>query len=538
MYLWLQHWPIDRRRLSRRKDSGAPAEEVPFATVADAGGRRLLAAVNPAAAAAGLAPGMPLADALSFFPGLATDPAEPAKDAAALRRLAEWCGRYSPWTAPDGTDGVKIEITGSAHLWGGEAALAADLTTRLDRQHIAGRIAIADTLGAAWGMAHFAEAGKSTVILPPGDCRNALDPLPVEALRLYPATAQGLRRVGLKRVGDLSAMPRDALAHRFGETVMRQLDQALGDLPEPLSPLGKAPTRRVRLSFAEPISDPADLLRATERLVEDLVPRLAQEETGARRLDLGFYRVDGRVERIHLGTARPSRDPRHLTALFKERLDTIDPGLGIEDVILAAFAVEPLPAEQIGFPGHPTGSETSGIALLLDRLGNRLGLSAVSRLEPCESHIPERASVYVPISVAPAKAGAQRQPAPRSGSLDPSPDGRPLRAVPGIRGDDETRPPRPIRLFEPPEPVEAFWLLPDDPPFRFAWRRRRHRVTRADGPERIADEWWRPEGSGAVDAIRDYYRVEDEEGRRFWLFRAGLHGYDLPPRWFVHGVFS
>jgi protein ImuB len=533
MYLWLPHWPIDRRRLSRRENSGAPAEAVPFVTVADAGGRRLLAAVNSAAAVAGLAPGMPLADALSFLPGLATAAAEPREDTAALRQLAEWCGRYSPWTALDGTDGVKIEITGSAHLWGGEAALAADLTTRLDRRHIAVRIAIADTLGAVWATARYAD-GKSPVILPPGDCRAVLAALPVEALRLDPASAQGLRRVGLKRVGDLVAMPRDALTSRFGESVTRRLDQAQGDLPEPLSPLGETPTRRVRLSFAEPIADPADLLRATERLVEDLVPRLAQEGTGARRLDLVFYRVDGRVEWIRLGTARPSRDPSHLTALFRERIDTVDPGLGIEDVILAAFAVEPLPPEQISLPGHPAGIEASGIAPLLDRLGNKLGLTALSRLDPRESHIPERASVRVPIgktplasSVAPAKAGAQGQPAPWPGSLDPR-----------IRGNDETRPPRPIRLFDPPEPVEAFWLLPDDPPFRFAWRRRRHRVARADGPERIADEWWRPEGSGAMDAIRDYYRIEDEEGRRFWLFRSGLHGHAHPPRWFVHGVFS
>ena len=509
MYLWLQHWPIDRRRLSRRNNSGAPAEAVPFATVSDAAGQRFLAAVNPAAVAAGLAPGMPLVDALSFFPGLATASAEPAQDAVALRQLAEWCSRYSPWTAPDGADGVRIEITGSAHLWGGEEALAADLMARFDRRHLATRIAIADTLGAAWAMARFAEAGRNPVILPPGDCRAALAPLPVEALRLDPGTTQGLRRVGLKRVGDLSAMPRDALTSRFGEMVVLRLDQAQGDLQEPLSPLGEAPTRRVRLSFAEPIADPADLLRATERLVEDLIPRLAREGSGARRLDLAFYRTDGRVERIRLGTARPSRDPCHLTALFKERLDTVDPGLGVEDMILAAFAVEPLPPEQIGLAGHAPANKTSGIAPLLDRLGNRLGLDAVSRFEPRSSHIPERASVRVPV-------GSPRFPVARA------PD----------------KPPRPIRLFEPPEPVEAFWLLPDDPPFRFIWRRRRHRVTQADGPERIADEWWRPEGSGAVDAVRDYYRVEDEEGRRFWLFRAGLHGHDRPPRWFVHGVFS
>jgi protein ImuB len=241
----------------------------------------------------------------------------------------------------------------------------------------------------------------------------------------------------------------------------------------------------------------------------DLVQRLAQEGMGARRLDLAFHRVDGRVERLRLGTARPSRDPRHLTALFKERLDTVDPGLGIEDMILAAFAVESLPAEQIGFPHHTPSNETGSIAPLLDRLGNRLGLAAVSRLEPRESHIPERACVRVPM-------------------------GRPRSAVARV----PNKPPRPIRLFEPPETVEAFWLLPDDPPFRFIRRRRRHRVTCADGPERIADEWWQANGSGDADAVRDYYRIEDEEGRRFWLFRAGFHSGDHTPSWFIHGVFS
>jgi protein ImuB len=462
---------------------------------------------------------MPLADALSFLPGLVCAAAEPAEDAAALKKLAEWCGRYSPWTAPDGTDGVRIEITGSAHLWGGETALTADLKTRLDLRDIAGHIAIADTLGAAWAMARFAEAGESSVILPPGEVRAALALLPVEALRLNPATVQGLRRVGLKRIGDLYAMPREALARRFGETVAQRLDQAQGNMPEPLSPLGEAPTRRVRLSFAEPITEPADFMLATERLIADLVRRLAREGMGARRLDLTFHRVDSRVERIQLGTAHPSRDQRHLAALFKEQLDTVDPGLGVEDVILAAFAVEPLPPEQIGF--SPRRESTGGVAPLLDRLGNRLGQAALLRLEPRESHIPERTSIRVP--------AASPHPGP---SLSPQGQQGPAQREGG------SKPPRPIRLFEPPEPVEAFWLLPDDPPFRFVWRRRRHRMTRADGPERIAEEWWRPEGSGATDALRDYYRVEDEEGRRFWLFRAGFHDGDRPPRWFVHGVFS
>jgi protein ImuB len=538
LYLWLKHWPLDRRRRATPRqpnNSAAPAEAIPFATVIDIAGRHLLAAVNPPAAAKGLMPGMPLADALSLLPGLAVAAAQPAADAAALRRLAEWCGRYSPWTAPDGADGVKIEITGCAHLWGGEAKLAADLRRRLARQTIAGRIAVADTLGAAWAFARFAPRCEPT-ILPPGTMRTGLAPLPIEALRLDPVTVQGLRRVGLRRIGELCVMPRDALARRFGDQVMQRLEQALGDRPEPLSPLAEPPVRRVRLSFAEPIADPADLARAAERLAADLVRRLARQGTGARRLDLAFHRVDGRVEHIVLGTARPSRDPQHIAALFKERLDGIDPGLGIEDVILAAFAVEPLPPEQIGLAGAVADNVGSGgLAPLLDRLGNRLGLEALSRLEARASHIPERAAARVPVDQSPSPSKSGKAPLPPE-----RPAGPPARAdVPGM---GEGGPPRPIRLFEPPEPIEVFWLLPDDPPFRFIWRRCRHRVSRADGPERIAEEWWRPTGSGMSlgtgrAAVRDYYRVEDTDGRRFWLFRAGLAGGDPPPRWYLHGVF-
>ena len=328
LYLWLKHWPIDRLRRAaamppHRKESAAPAEERPFATVTDAAGRRLLAAVNPAAAAAGLAPGMPLADALSFVPGLATAAADPASDSGALRRLAEWCGRYSPWTAPDGLDGIKIEITGCAHLWSGEEALAADLIARLGRQGSAGHIAIADTLGAAWALARFAEAGQRAVILPAGEARAGLAPLPVEALRLDPATAQGLRRVGLKWVGDLQAMPRDALARRFGERVTQRLDQVLGDLPEPLSPLGKTPVRRVRLSFAEPIAEPADLALAAERLTEDLVTRLALEghRSAAARSRLSPGRRPGRAHPPRHGAAepRPTSSRRPLQGAARHR---------------------------------------------------------------------------------------------------------------------------------------------------------------------------------------------------------------------------
>jgi len=514
--------------MSGQSTGAAPGEATPFATVIASGGRLLLAAVDPIAAAAGLMPGMPLADARSFVPGLATAAAEPAEDRAALTRLAEWCGRYSPWTAPDGADGIKLEITGCAHLWGGEGALAADLAGRLSRQHVGHRIAIAGSLGAAWALARFAASASGAPIVPSDRIRDALVALPVEALRLDPATCQGLRRVGLKRIGELYPMPRDALARRFGESMAARLDQATGELPEPLSPLGETPTRRVRLSFAEPIADTADLARAAERLAQDLVHRLAREGMGVRRLDLGFHRIDGRVEHIRVGTARPNRDPAHLAKLFAARLDTVDPGLGVEDVILAAFAIERLEPEQIALAGAGAAIEGSGIAPLVDQLGVKLGPDAISRLETRASHIPERASVAVVVGkersdkhlVIPGRLR------PRSGMTSGNVEKSPL------------KPPRPVRLLMSPEPIEAFWLLPDDPPFRFVWRRRRHRVAHADGPERIAAEWWRPEGPDKEDAIRDYYQVEDGEGRRFWLFRAGLPGEKRPPRWFVHGVFA
>ena len=532
MYLYLPNWPIDRLRRSGGLPSlaAAPADAPPFATVVETGGRRLLAAVNVAAAAAGLAAGLPLADALSFLPGLLTAAATPEADAAALGRLAEWCRRYSPWTAPDGADGVKIEITGCAHLWRGEAELAADLARRLDRQTIDHRIAVAGTLGAAWALARFAADRGRPALAAPGGERAMLAPLPVDALRFDPATAAGLRRVGLRHIGELYAMPRDALARRFGDAVEQRLDQALGDLPEPLSPLGEAPARRVRLSFAEPIVDPADLVRAIERLVQDLAARLAREGIGARRLDLAFHRVDGRVEHIRLGTARPSRDPKHLAGLLAAKLEAIDPGLGVEDMILALYAADRLPPTQAAslLPKPPPhagegrvavmrGSDRApaaaidwhGIAPLLDRLGARLGLDAVGHLAAHPSHIPERASVRVPVGEKSGKTGT------------------------GMAG----KPQRPVRLFAPPEPIEAAWLLPDDPPFHFTWRRRVYRVWRADGPERIAAEWWTGDSPITVDAIRDYYRVEDAAGRRFWLFRAGLPG-EPPPRWFLHGVFA
>ncbi|MBV9523089.1 MAG: DNA polymerase Y family protein [Alphaproteobacteria bacterium] len=476
------------------------------------GSRRLVAAVNEAAAAAGIAPGLPLADAQAFLPGLAVCESDPAGDAAALRRLAEWCGRWSPWTAPDGADGILLDITGCAHLWGGEEELMADILARIAGQGFASKAAIAGTSGAAWAVARFGEGGSR--IVPPGAEHAVLAALPTAALRLASETVAALERLGLKRIGDLGAMPRAALARRFGDGVARRLDQALGAAGEPVSPLRPAPARRQRLAFAEPIATPEDLARACRHLVAALCRGLAAEGVGARRLDLACYRVDGRVERAGIGTARPSRDPRHLARLLEEKLAALDPGLGIEDMVLAAPIAEPLGAVQLpsflSGRGSEVGDDTA-LAALLDRLGNRLGPANLCRLVPRESHWPERAVALSP-ALAAREGAALSWPAERR---------------------------RPIRLLAPPEPIEATAPVPDDPPVMFRWRRRLHRVRRADGPERIAGEWWRAMLADAdLDDIRDYYRVEDAEGRRFWLFRAGLYRPARPARWFLHGLFA
>ncbi|HEX6841619.1 MAG TPA: DNA polymerase Y family protein, partial [Stellaceae bacterium] len=437
---------------------------------------------------------------------------------------------------------------GCAHLKGGEASLAAELVDWLAGQGIAGRAAIADTPGAAWAMARC--GGKTVAVVPPGGGRAALASLSVIGLRLDPAAAAELTRLGLYRIGDLYKLPRNALAPRLGAAAMQRLDQALGALPEPLSPVPPPPQRWARRRFAEPIVTPEALALAMGALLQPLCRRLADEGLGARRLVLTLYRVDGSSAAITIGTARPSRDPRHLLRLLAERLVEIDPGLGIEDMVLVATRVEALAAVQAGFgkllraparpqsPARPRqahgniipfpesrpvarqvargllaaegreldGTDPAELAQLIDRLANRLGAAALYRLEPQASHIPERAA----------------RPAPA------------LAPIAGSGWDPARR--RPVRLLPRPEPIVAIAPLPDDTPRVFHWRRREHRVRRADGPERILGEWWR--GAAEAQELRDYYTIEDELGRRFWLYRAGLYRPEAAPRWFLHGLFA
>jgi len=490
----------------------------------------MLAAVDEAAALAGLAPGMPLAGAHALAPDLETAPHDPQGDAAALARLAVWCEGYSPWTASDGLElggaaGLRLDATGCAHLFGGERALLADLEAWLAGRGFTAHAALAETLGAAWALARFGPAtnpgevaGDSAGrLVPPGGLRAALAPLPVAALRLPAETCELLARLGLRRIGDLLELPPAVLAPRFGPLLARRLGQALGAEGEPLAPGAPPSPPEARRRFAEPIATPDDLARVLENLSVALCERLEAEGLGARRLVLTATRVDGSRQSLSVGTSRPRRDPDHLAYLFRDRLERLDPGFGVEAMTLRATRIEPLIARQKSLINEGfIGESESDLSDLLDRLANRLGEACVHGLVPRGSHLPERA-----VAVGPA-----------------------LEAL-GVPQSWRRGQPRPLRLFDPPQPVEALALLPDHPPQRFRWRRLQHRVVRAEGPERLTGEWWDAAApltdeasvlvSGAVPEAetRDYFRVEDEDGRRYWLYRQVCDGAG---DWFLHGL--
>jgi protein ImuB len=507
--IWLRFWAVDRWRRAH-----APADrqsDRPFVLVDTIGPRREVRAADPRALGCGIAPGQGVADAQALMPDLLVLQADPAGDLAALHRLAEWTTRFSPLVAPDPSDGLMLDITGCAHLWGSEEKLLADVLRRL-RSHgfdVAG--AIAGTIGGAWAAARFSQS-KTGTIIPTGAISVALAGLPVQALRIDAATADGLQRLGLRKIGDLYPMKRAGLAQRFGTGLITRLDQALGCAAETLSPLLPPPEHRIGLGFAEPISASDSIRRVSEILVERLARELAEHQRGARAFRLSAYRLDGVVSAIAIGTARASAEPRHLFHLIAEKLERIDPGPGIEFMSLAAERTEVVTALQSGMIDMDEAAiSAADLAPLMDRLANRLGAERLGRPVPVESHVPERA-VKLVAPLAEAKKKTQ---------------------WPNL-------PPRPTRLLPNPEPIEVMAPVPDDPPINFRWRRILHRVTWAEGPERVAPEWWRPASADANESLetRDYYRVQDESGSRYWLYRAGLYQTGKHPRWFLHGVFA
>lgn len=501
--VWLPTWPTDRLR--KRPD--APPADAPLVTAGHDGRRQAVLAADAAARAQGVWPGMPLAQARALVAGLVVVPAEPDADAAGLRRLAGWCLRYAPLVAADGADGIWVDVTGCVPSplplpQGGEGALMADLVGRLAAAGVTTRVAVADTPGAAYALARHATV--PIAIAPPGNTENSIAALSITGLRLAEETVASLQRLGIDRIGQLAAMPRAPLARRFGPEVLLRLDQALGRVFEPLTPMRPPELITSRLGFVEPLLTAEAFAFVIGQLVERVCGKLDQAGLGASRLDLLFERVDGSIQAVRVGTARPSRNAAHLVRLLDERVETVDPGPGVEAMRLVVSLADRLDRHQTDALAN---DQTPDLSVLVDRLTNRLGTRRVWRAAPVESDVPERSVQRIP-PVAPTKTTEWPRDLPR-----------------------------PIRLLSPPQPVQALALLPDRPPAAFTWRRRRFLVRRADGPERIHGEWWR--NAKETAATRDYWRVEDEQGRRFWLYRSG-DGEDPGTgdlRWFLHGIF-
>lgn len=466
-----------------------------------------LVALNEPAFRLGLTRGQALAEARAIYPLLEAVEAEPAADARLLAEIADWADRYTPLVATDGEAGLMLDVTGSVHLFGGEAAMVADLLARLEVQGFAASAAIADTPGAASAAARFTKRP----VVAPGGAAEMLKPLPMAALRLPLETVAMLERVGLKRIGQIIGAPRAPLAARFGAGLIQRLDQALGQEEEAISPRRAMPELMAERRFAEPISRVEDIAATTASLAGSLEERLAERGIGGRSFELALYRVDGIVSRTTIGTSRPLRTPRLIGELFAEKFDLLtdelDAGFGFEMVRLAVLAADDDRPAQIDLAGDADGD--ADLSRLIDRIGVRLGLERIVRIAPGDSHVPERAAAALP-----ATHGATALAWPEM------PEEEPID--------------RPLRLFARPEPVETIAEIPEGPPLRFRWRRALYEVARAEGPERIAAEWWREDG-----LTRDYYRVEDSAGHRFWLFREGLYDRETAaPRWFLHGLFA
>ncbi|MCB1498215.1 MAG: DNA polymerase Y family protein [Bauldia sp.] len=465
-----------------------------------------IVALDEAAASLGLEPGQPLADARAMAPALDAVDEDAAADAALLAAIADWAERYTPLVALD-AGGLMLDVTGCAHLFGGEDALVADLEARLADQGFAARAAIASTPGAAAAAARFTTRRSVAADATPA----LLAPLPLAALRLEVETVSALDRVGLKRIGQVMTAPRAPLAARFGNGLLRRLDQALGSLEEPIGPRRPVAALIAERRFAEPIARAEDIAASILSLAASLAASLEARGEGARGYELALFRVDGAVRRIAVGASRPIRAPDLVLDLFREKFaglaEEIDAGFGFDMVRLSVPVSAADAPAQVDLAGDATGE--SDLGRLIDRIGARLGAERVSRIAAGDSHVPERAEMRG------GGAGTATTPwrdSTGDGTID-----------------------RPLRLFARPEPVEAMAAVPDGPPLRFRWRRALYQIVRAEGPERIAPEWWRD----GEELSRDYFRVEDPAGHRFWLYREGLYGRETSaPRWYLHGVFG
>lgn len=477
-------------------------------------------ATNLRARKAGLSPAMPLADAMAVEPGVVVVPADPAGDARALESLGRWSFRFTPRVAPSPPDTLFLDVGGCAHLFGGEEALAAKVRRELNGFGLASRAALAGTPGAAWALSHYGgDRNGGTTVVPSvaglAGIKNALAELPVAALRLEPGVTELLSSFGLDRIRTLFDMESAELDMRFGSGPSRRLAQALGRLEEPLAPLRPPAPLEACRAFAEPISRAGDIRVAVDELLAGLCQTLRRTGKGARRLRLTCLRVDGNRQSLVVGVSRPRAQKEALAPLFAEKLDQLRPGFGIEEMVLRADVVEVVEVVQAGWTPDATAdsADAEGLAGLLDRIGNRFGFDCIARPWPRQSWLPERAVGEGPLS-------------PPAASAKSWPEGRR----------------RPLRLLSPPEPVDVAVEEPRGPPVFLVRRRRARRVRAVAGPERLECEWWREDAPP-----RDYYWVEDDEGRRCWLYREAparssetsrSAAASRPSRWFLHGLFG
>jgi protein ImuB len=502
-----------------------------------------LVAINAIAKARGLRPGMALADARAILPDLRCFAQDAVAETATLAAITDWCRRFTPLVALDAPDGVMLDVTGAAHLFGGEAKLLVETETRLAAQGFVACAGLGPTPEAAWALARF----DKDRLLPPDcaakDIGRRLGALPLAALRLDEKTLTELAQAGLRRTDDLLLRPRAPLAARFGSALFARLDAMFGHAKYPISPRFEAPAYLAERHFAEPISQRATVEATIFDLAHELAQLLVRHGEGARRLDVSLFGVDGTVKHLRAGTSRPLRDPKTILRLFREKIealaaggdedDPLDAGFGFDLLRLSAVAVERQDEDQANWLAP---AESEDLADLIDRLGARLGLRRVTRLALVDTHRPEFAVTAVPFSPSSTRRRWREAPDEGRGELTatvrthPAPHPNPL---PTCR--ERELPYRPIRLLQKPEPIEAIASVPDGPPVRFRWRRVLHEIAAIEGPERLAPEWW---GDHAA-LTRDYFRAEDREGHRFWLFREGLYESETAlPRWFVHGLFA
>ncbi|MGC1243175.1 MAG: DNA polymerase Y family protein [Chryseosolibacter sp.] len=492
--IWFRHLTTDWFTI-RQPD----LKHVPFVLRAPSHGRMVITAANAIAEKNGISCGMVLADARAVTPELLVLDDKPDLIPQLLKRLAGWCIRFTPIVALDPADGLLLDVTGCPHLWGGEQAYLADIVKKLNARGYDVRAAMADTPGVAWGVARF---GKGSMVIENGRHMEALLPLPPEALRLEPETVDRLHKLGLHQIRQFISMPRSSLRRRFGQHFIRQLDLAIGQETEFIEPVIPVEPYQERLPCLEPIVSATGIGIALQQLLETLCLRLQQDQKGLRTAVFKGYRVDGKVEQVGIGTNRPTHHVSHLFKLFELKLSMIEPALGIELFILEAPKVEDHVPQQEKMWEGSGGLDDLRLSELIDRLAGKIGAQSIHRFVPDEHYWPER-------SFRPAST---------------------LQEILSTTWRADKL--RPLQLLAIPERIEVTAPIPDYPPMLFRYKGKLHKIIRADGPERIEQEWWLQTGQH-----RDYYRVEDEGGNRYWIFRLG-HYEGGKFGWFVHGFFA